>query len=345
MTVLDAAFSVLQSVDAPLHYDEITRRALEAGLWATTGKTPSATMVARLSTDIKKRGAGSQFVRTAPGVFGLRAAGDAPATSASVAAPPDVPAPATPTMSFTDAAEHVLRHHAGRRPMHYRAIAERALADDLVTTQGKTPEATLYAQVLTEIKRRTRRGEASRFVRHGKGYVGLRAWAGRGLAFEIERHNAEVRAKLLARLQTVTPAEFEALVGRLLVALGFEDVTITPLSADGGIDVRGTLVVGDAVRTRMAVQAKRWKANVQSPTVQQVRGSLGAHEQGLIITTGGFSAGARKEAERPDATPVGLMDGEGLVKLLVENDIGVTRTPAELLDLAALDGSDTDDEA
>jgi len=40
----------------------------------------------------------------------------------------------------------------------------------------------------------------------------------------------------------------------------------------------------------MAGQVKRWKRNVQAPMVRQVRGSLGTHEQGLIITT---SASAR----------------------------------------------------
>ena len=72
-------------------------------------------------------------------------------------------------------------------------------------------------------------------------------------------------------------------------------------------------VVGDVIRTRLAVQVKRWKSNVQAPVIQQVRGSLGTHEQGLIITTSDFSKGAREEATRANATPVGLMDGEQLV--------------------------------
>lgn len=97
--------------------------------------------------------------------------------------------------------------------------------------------------------------------------------------------------------------------------------------------MRGTLVVGDVIRTRLAVQVKRWKQNVQSPVIQQVRGSLGAHEQGLIITTSAFSKGARDEAERPDATPVALMTGEQLVALLVENGIGVSKTPLQLIQL------------
>ncbi|MFP4346254.1 MAG: restriction endonuclease, partial [Anaerolineales bacterium] len=126
---------------------------------------------------------------------------------------------------------------------------------------------------------------------------------------------------------------FEALIAQLLVALGFEEVNVTRHSRDGGIDVRGTLVVGDVIKTQMAVQVKRWKNNVRSPIVQQVRGSLGTHEQGLIITTSDFSNGARTEAERPDAIPVGLMDGKQLVNQLIENDIGIVRTSYDLIEL------------
>ena len=129
------------------------------------------------------------------------------------------------------------------------------------------------------------------------------------------------------------PIAFEELVGELLAKIGFEDVAVTRASGDGGIDVRGTLVAGDVIQTKMAVQVKRWKNNVQAPVVQQVRGSLGAHEQGLIITTGDFSAGARQEAEQPDKTPIALMNGKQMVSLLIEHDIGVVRTNYDLIDL------------
>ena len=95
------------------------------------------------------------------------------------------------------------------------------------------------------------------------------------------------------------------------------------------------MVVGDVIRTRMAVQVKKWatKNRVQSPTVQQLRGSLGAHEQGLIITTSDFSAGARSEAARGDAVPVALMNGEQLVALLAANEIGVARNTHDIFDI------------
>ncbi|SHO53497.1 restriction endonuclease [Desulfopila aestuarii] len=142
-------------------------------------------------------------------------------------------------------------------------------------------------------------------VQHGRGYVGLSQWMGRGLAFQIEQHNHQVRKALRERLLAMKPGEFEELISQLLAEMGFEMVEVTKLSGDGGIDVRGTWVVGDVVRIKMAVQVKKWKLknNIQAPVVQQVRGSLGAHEQGLIITTSDFSSGAMKEAAQPDKTP------------------------------------------
>ena len=236
-------------------------------------------------------------------------------------------------MTFTDAAEQILSQLGKREPMHYRVLTERALDLGLISTLGQTPAATMYAQILTEIRRRQERAESPRFVKHGRGMVGLTAWLPVGVARRIEEENRKVRRALLERVRRASPAAFENLVGELLVAIGFENVQVTNKSHDGGIDVRGTLVVGDAVRIRMAVQAKRWEANVSSPTVQQVRGSLGAHEQGLIIATSGFTKGATTEAQRADATPVALIGGEQLAALLAEHEIGVRRTSHDLLAL------------
>jgi restriction system protein len=155
---------------------------------------------------------------------------------------------------------------------------------------------------------------------------------------QIQNHNKEVSAALHKKLLNMEPSAFESLIGELLIAIGFEDVEVTSRSADGGIDVRGTLVVGEVIRTKMAVQVKRWQKNVQSPTVQQVRGSLGAHDHGLIITTSNFSSGAREEARRANAIPVALMGGEQLLRLLVENNLGVRRTKHDLLELGDLSG-------
>lgn len=363
MNVLDAVHAVLLVAGSPLSATVITQRMLDLGLWATNGKTPVATVSARLAVDIKQHGPASRFRRVGKGLFTLGgdfaepavavplgfaddegdvsrsdAVGNESLTVSGERSGPigDVELAAEPsrtTMTFLDAAVSVLDRYGERRPMHYREIARIAMEQGLLQTSGRTPEATMYAQILTETKRRTRRGEQPRFVLHGKGLVGLAAWIDPSLATQIDRHNRDVRRALLERLKAMRWDDFEGLVGRLLTDMGFEDVVVTARHGDGGVDVRGTLMVGDVIHTRMAVQVKRWKGNVQAPVIQQVRGSLGAHEQGLIITTSDYSPGARIEALRSDATPVGLMNGEQLVLLLVEHEIGVRRTGHEIIDL------------
>jgi restriction system protein len=328
VSALKAACEVLLEAGGPLHYREITKRILEKGLWKTSGKTPVATINAQIAVDIIKHGDLSKFIRVGKGTFALR--GTKPA--AKEVAPRSTAA--AKKISFTDAAEKVLSEFGNNKPMHYREITNKALELGLISTIGQTPAATMYAQILTEIARSTKAGRQSRFTKHGKGFVGLTRWLGKGLAFQIEQHNREIRKKLLGSIRKMEAKRFEELAGLLLTALGFNEVEVTGRSGDGGIDVTGTLVVGNTIRTRMAVQVKRWTRNVQAPTVQQVRGSLGTHDRGLIITTSDFSAGARKEARRPNAVPVALMNGEQVVDLMMQNDIGIKRTSHDIVELA-----------
>ena len=64
-----------------------------------------------------------------------------------------------------------------------------------------------------------------------------------------------------------------------------------------------------------------------------MRGSIGAREQGLIVTTSNFSAGTVKETAQADKTPIALMIGEQLVLLLMEHSIGVRRSTPDLFEI------------
>ena len=54
-----------------MHYTEITRLALESGILETEGATPESSMNAQITVDIKNKGKGSDFMKTAPGTFTL----------------------------------------------------------------------------------------------------------------------------------------------------------------------------------------------------------------------------------------------------------------------------------
>lgn len=338
MTVIAAAYEVLKGSGTPLTVDVLTQRILEKKLWSTSGKTPSATVGARIYADIKKRGDKSLFTQTAKNTFAVRG------TATPYVKPMPQKKEATKKndarakkekaeeFSFTECAVKVLEQFSDKKPMHYSDITDKALQEGWLVSEGKTPHATMYAQILTDVRRCQERKEVSRFVQYGKGLVGLTKWRATGLAYQIEQHNELVRKKLKKQLLDMPPDKFEDLIARLLVELGFE-AEVTKYNGDKGIDIRGTLVTGGIICTKLAIQAKKWKDNIHSPVVQQVRGSLGAHEQGLIITTSAFSSGAIAEASQADKTPIALMNGDQLVKLLMEHDIGVHHTPSTLYDL------------
>jgi restriction system protein len=197
----------------------------------------------------------------------------------------------------------------------------------------------MYVQFMHDVRRRADRGDEPRFSQFREGRFGLAKWGEDELTTMISKRNRLVKDRLLALIRDLDPpTRFEAVVVELLTKMGFDAMQTQPTN-DGGIDVYGTLVIGDVIRTRMAVQAKRWKHNVQAPTVQQVRGALGVHDLGLIISTSDFSPGARLEAQRENAAPVALMNGTDLVSLLVEHQIGIRRTSADVLELDELSWS------
>lgn len=70
---LAAARTILTKAPDGLHYEEITRRALDRGLVTTSGKTPEASMNAQLAMAIKREGARSVFQCVRPGVYALKA--------------------------------------------------------------------------------------------------------------------------------------------------------------------------------------------------------------------------------------------------------------------------------
>lgn len=229
-------------------------------------------------------------------------------------------------MTYLEAAEAVLRESGA--PLHYKEIADRALAKKLIQPTGQTPAATMGAQLYSAVNKAQELGTAGTFRFSGKGHFTLVLSAiGRGLDSEIASQNDKVAAEILDQLYEMHPRQLELIVGRLLEQIGFEAVKVTNYSGDGGIDVEATLTVGGVTRVRTAIQVKRFKqgSNVRVNVIRELRGSLVTDQRGLIITTSGFAEGAVEEADAPGKTPISLIDGRRLVQLLMQHQIGATR--------------------
>ncbi len=221
-------------------------------------------------------------------------------------------------MQYKDAAFEILKRSG--EPLHYSEIAERAVSQGLLVPKGATPEATMGALLYTDTLR-----DDSRFVRDEKrGHFGLKGQQEDTIDRQIEALNRQVRKQILEVLHVMPAKKFEDLIAVLLRAIGLDEnsIKVTPFSGDGGVDVRGTMAAGGITDISVAVQAKRWKERVRPNIVRELRGSLKPNEQGIIITTTGFTQGAKDEARADSMKEISLIDGERLVELLIENRAG-----------------------
>lgn len=130
--------------------------------------------------------------------------------------------------------------------------------------------------------------------------------------------------ELIEVLLGLTPNGFERLCMRMMRESGFERVEVTGKSHDQGIDGIGVLIVNRFVTTKVVFQCKRYSGSVGRGQVAEFRNSvMGRAEKGIIITTGTFTREAIREAGRDGVIPIELVDGEKLVKIFEDLELGV----------------------
>jgi restriction system protein len=136
--------------------------------------------------------------------------------------------------------------------------------------------------------------------------------------------SANYREELARTLQSLPAAGFERFCQRLLRESGFQEVTVTGRSGDGGIDGIGILQVNAFVSFKVLFQCKKYAGSVTPSHVRDFRGAMtGRADKGIILTTGSFTSDARKESVRDGAPPIELVDGEKLVSMLEKLELGL----------------------
>jgi restriction system protein len=134
----------------------------------------------------------------------------------------------------------------------------------------------------------------------------------------------DYRGEVIDLLLKIPPSGFERLSQRLLREAGFTQVVVTGSSGDGGIDGYGTLQINPLVSFKVLFQCKRYTKSVSPSHVRDFRGAMaGRADKGIIITTGTFTAEARREASRDGVPPIELIDGEKLVDMLEHLELGL----------------------
>jgi restriction system protein len=132
------------------------------------------------------------------------------------------------------------------------------------------------------------------------------------------------KERLLDVLRQLPPGGFERLCQRLLRESGFEQVEVTGRSGDGGIDGIGIVKVNPFVTFKVLFQCKRFAGGVGAGHVRDFRGAMqGRADKGIIITTGTFTKDAHTEAVRDGVPPIELVNGDQLVELFRELELGL----------------------
>ncbi|MEJ2744259.1 MAG: restriction endonuclease, partial [bacterium] len=127
---------------------------------------------------------------------------------------------------------------------------------------------------------------------------------------------------------------FEHFCAELLTRIGYEGLTVTKRTGDGGIDGHGDFRQG-VVRIKSAFQAKRWKENaVPRDEIDKFRGAItGEYDHGVFLTTSRFSRGAQEISIKRGAITILLLDGNEIANLMIENGLGVRKQPVYIMDV------------
>lgn len=220
-------------------------------------------------------------------------------------------------MQFKDAAYEILKESG--KPLHYNEITDIALGKSILETAGQTPHATMGALLYTDTLR-----DDSRFQREGKGIFALKEELPTGLDYHVKVANKKAREEVRKQILKMDELKFEELIEALLELMGFEETGRTSKTGDKGIDVKGVLKTNQLTPIKVIIQAKRWKGNVGSKEVRELRGSLSnAGEHGILITSKDFTADAKEEADDSNKIPITLINGEAFTNLLFDFKLGI----------------------
>lgn len=117
------------------------------------------------------------------------------------------------------------------------------------------------------------------------------------------------------KIQALSPDDMEQLTAALLRAMGYK-TRVSPKGPDRGIDVQASPDGLGLTQPRIKAEVKHRSDTIGSNPIRSFIGALRDGDNGLFVSTGGFTREARYEAERA-TIPVMLIDIDDLAELIV----------------------------
>jgi len=175
-------------------------------------------------------------------------------------------------MNFKQAAIAVLR--TANTPLHSEEITTRAIEQGLLETEGKTPEATMAAQLYTDIKQK---GGRSAFVQEGKNIFGLNPATEKELPTpeQVEQEiveEDEAEEEMRAESGYVGSAGEHRVCSELL----FRGYNTSLMGVDEGIDIaalKNKELIGIQVKTAHEDKRGSYPFNIRKKSFQKHKSS------------------------------------------------------------------------
>jgi len=135
--------------------------------------------------------------------------------------------------SFKDIAYQILKE--SNKALHSKEITKIALSKGWLKTAGKTPNATMNAQLIVDINKN---GDKSRFIKTAPSTFGLNSTFNPSVPLPEEQQEAKKQA-IISRLSSKQKGDIsEARIAELITLYGDTEVScFKPISDDEGIDL------------------------------------------------------------------------------------------------------------
>ncbi len=131
---------------------------------------------------------------------------------------------------------------------------------------------------------------------------------------EVQAKADELIADLISHLD---PYDFQDLVAAVLRAMGFKAASTVP-GRDRGIDIVAHPDAFGFGSPRIKAQVKHRKGSVSGPEMRSFLGVLRIGDNGLYVSTGGFTNDAKLEATQ-SSQPITLLDRDDFIRLMLEH--------------------------
>ena len=151
------------------------------------------------------------------------------------------------------------------------------------------------------------------------------------MEYSFQQIQQSLAQELLDEICNQSPAFFETLVVKLLLAMGyggsFNELSEMVVGKTGDEGIDGIIKEDRLGLDNIYIQAKRWNKDhcIGRPEIQKFVGALSGQgaSKGIFITTAYFSEQA-KNFKPYNNIKVALIDGEKLCEYMMEHNLGVT---------------------